>query len=120
MRRRPFSALLCLAVLILSLAAVPASASRYIRTTCLPADQLPSAEVRLPGPVRMTREEEDAFVVTVSDDGVGFDPEKDLSDGREHVGIRNVRERVQKMCGGSLSITSREGEGTTAVIRIPK
>ena len=67
-----------------------------------------------------TREEEDAFVVTVSDDGVGFDPDKDLSDGREHVGIRNVRERVQKMCGGSLSITSREGEGTTAVIRIPK
>ena len=67
-----------------------------------------------------TREEEDAFVVTVTDDGDGFDPEKDLSDGREHVGIRNVRERVQKMCGGSLSITSREGEGTTAVIRIPK
>ena len=73
------------------------------------------------GTVRIaTREEKDAFVVTVSDDGVGFDPEKDLSDGREHVGIRNVRERVQKMCGGSLSITSREGEGTTAVIRIPK
>ena len=73
------------------------------------------------GTVRIaTREEEDAFVVTVSDDGVGFDPEKDLSDGREHVGIRNVRERVQKMCGGSLSITSREGEGTTVVIRIPK
>ena len=73
------------------------------------------------GTVRIaTREEEDAFVVTVSDDGVGFDPDKDLSDGREHVGIRNVRERVQKMCGGSLSITSREGEGTTAVIRIPK
>lgn len=73
------------------------------------------------GTVRIaTREEKDAFVVTVSDDGVGFDPEKDLSDGREHVGIRNVRERVQKMCGGSLSITSRKGEGTTAVIRIPK
>ena len=73
------------------------------------------------GTVRIaTREEEDAFVVTVSDDGVGFDPDKDLSDGREHVGIRNVRERVQKMCGGSLSITSREGEGTTVVIRIPK
>ena len=51
---------------------------------------------------------------------LGLDPEKDLSDGREHVGIRNVRERVQKMCGGSLSITSRKGEGTTAVIRIPK
>lgn len=73
------------------------------------------------GTVRIaTREEEGAFVVTVTDDGVGFDPEKDLSDGREHVGIRNVRERVQKMCGGSLSITSREGEGTTVVIRIPK
>lgn len=73
------------------------------------------------GTVRIASlEEADAFVVTVSDDGAGFDPGKNLSDGREHVGIRNVRERVQKLCGGSLSITSREGEGTTAVIRIPK
>jgi len=73
------------------------------------------------GTVRIaSREEADAFVVTVSDDGAGFDPMKNLSDGQEHVGIRNVRERVQKLCGGSLSITSREGEGTTAVIRIPK
>lgn len=73
------------------------------------------------GTVRIsTREEEDAYLVTVFDDGAGFDPEKDFSDGREHVGIQNVKERVQKMCRGSLTITSREGEGTTAVIRIPK
>ena len=73
------------------------------------------------GTVRIsTREEESRWVVTVSDDGAGFDPGKDLDDGREHVGIQNVRERVQKMCGGSLEIDSKPREGTTAVISIPK
>ena len=37
----------------------------------------------------------------------------------DHIGIRNVRERLKKMCGGTLTIDSRIGEGTTAVIRIP-
>lgn len=61
MLRKTFPALLCLTVLLLSLTVTPASASRFTRTTCLPADQLPSAEVRLPGPVRMTPAEEEAI-----------------------------------------------------------
>lgn len=60
------------------------------------------------------------FRVAVADDGVGFDPECRERDGRSHVGIENVRYRVEAMCGGSLSVESTPGEGTNAVITIPK
>jgi two-component system LytT family sensor kinase len=59
------------------------------------------------------------FVVTVTDNGPGFDPELPKPDGRTHVGIHNVAERIKKQCGGTLVITSTPGKGTIAVIRIP-
>jgi sensor histidine kinase YesM len=66
-------------------------------------------------------ETETDYVVTVADDGVGFDVNGKLeSDGRSHIGIVNVRNRLASMCGGTLDIHSGPGEGTTAVITIPK
>ena len=59
-----------------------------------------------------------AVQITVTDTGVGFDPEHYMEDGKPHVGIRNVRERLQNMVGGTLSITSSDS-GTTAVVTIP-
>src|SRR5574344_365831 len=59
------------------------------------------------------------FVVTVTDNGPGFDPELPKPDGRTHVGIHNVGERIKKQCGGTLVITSTPGKGTIAVIKIP-
>ena len=56
----------------------------------------------------------------VIDTGVGFDPERYSEDGKVHIGIRNVQERLKRMVGGTLSITSSPGNGTTAVITIPK
>ena len=67
-----------------------------------------------------TREEKTCFCVTVKDDGMGFDVMKPKADGRTHIGIVNVRDRMEQMCGGSLRITSVPGEGTTAEFRIPK
>ena len=67
-----------------------------------------------------TRETPDCFLVTVTDDGVGFDPERPKQDGRTHVGIANVRARPDKMMHASLSLESRMGAGTVATIRIPK
>jgi LytS/YehU family sensor histidine kinase len=67
-----------------------------------------------------TGEEADNYVITVSDTGCGFDPSKPKDDGKRHVGIENVRQRLTNMCGGSLTIASEVGVGTTAVIRIPK
>lgn len=67
-----------------------------------------------------TRETENAYLVMVTDTGVGFDPERYPEDGKVHIGIRNVRERLQNMVNGTLTITSAPGEGTTAVVTIPK
>lgn len=70
-----------------------------------------------------TYETETAYCVCVKDDGVGFEPsalEKGSEDGRKHVGIKNIRGRIEAMCGGKLIITSVPGEGTVALIEIPK
>lgn len=73
------------------------------------------------GTVRVgTREEEGAYVVTIADDGVGFDPAAPLQDGRAHVGIDNVRARLAGQCGGSVTVASAVGEGTTVEMAIPK
>lgn len=68
----------------------------------------------------LTRELANRFEVVVRDDGVGFDPAVAPSDGREHVGIRNVRQRLWAMCGASLAVESSPGQGTTVTISIPK
>ena len=65
-----------------------------------------------------TRRTDDGVLITIADTGVGFDPDTYMEDGKPHVGIRNVRERLQNMVGGSLSITSTES-GTVAVVTIP-
>ncbi len=67
-----------------------------------------------------TRELNDCFEVTVEDDGVGFDPEAALNDGRPHVGMQNVRQRLDSMCGGKLVVSSEPGKGTKAVVTIPR
>lgn len=65
-------------------------------------------------------ERANCFEVVVRDDGVGFDPSHVPDDGREHVGIRNVRQRLQAMCNASLDVRSEPGRGTTVIISIPK
>lgn len=73
------------------------------------------------GTVRVaSAETAESFTVTVSDDGIGFDPAALPEDGRTHVGISNVRERLRVMSGGSLHIESARGMGTTAVLSVPK
>jgi signal transduction histidine kinase len=56
--------------------------------------------------------------ITVSDNGKGFDPEKTL-DGT-HIGLRNVKERVEQMCGGKLILQSEIGKGTCITLLIPE
>ena len=67
-----------------------------------------------------TRETPDGYEITVTDDGPGFDPDRLPEDGQMHVGIANVRERLRQIVDGSLEYRSAPGEGTTAIIRIPK
>lgn len=67
-----------------------------------------------------TREYDDRYEVTVSDDGVGFAPECAPAGDGIHIGIRNVRQRLDIMCGGTLTVNSEPDRGTTAVITLPK
>lgn len=65
-----------------------------------------------------TRDRGDRIVVTVEDDGVGFDTrelEKETS-----VGIKNIRFRLYHLVHGTLEIASEVGKGTTVTITLPK
>ncbi len=67
-----------------------------------------------------SREEEHAYLIIVSDSGMGVEPTPTQFDKRSHVGMENVRNRLQSMCGGNLYINSVAGEGTKVTIEIPK
>ena len=58
------------------------------------------------------------IVISIIDDGVGFDTKVSKNDnsGRHHIGIQNVRDRLAQMAGGELIIRSTPGVGTTAYI----
>jgi signal transduction histidine kinase len=72
------------------------------------------------GTIRVVSYETDThYCVSVVDDGGGFDTST-LSDDRKHVGLRNIRERLKVMVGGTLEIESTIGVGTKVVITIPK
>lgn len=55
--------------------------------------------------------------IMVTDDGIGFVPEKCA--GTDAVGIKNVRYRLENMINGSLTIESAPGKGTVVTIKIP-
>ena len=55
------------------------------------------------------------LVVTVEDDGSGFDPEG--ARARRHLGLISMRERAEAI-GGALSVRSKPGEGTTVELEV--
>ena len=72
------------------------------------------------GSIRVISYETDTdYCITVEDDGVGFDTSK-LIDEKKHIGIRNIRDRLKVMVGGTLEIESTQGVGTKVLITIPK
>ena len=72
------------------------------------------------GTIRVVSYETDShYCVSVVDDGVGFDTSV-LIDERKHVGIRNIRGRLEAMVQGDLEIESSVEGGTKVLITIPK
>ena len=67
-----------------------------------------------------TREKQD-ILITIQDDGVGFEPDtkKDAGQTNCSVGISNVVFRLRYMMNGSFQIQSSQGQGTRVTIRIP-
>ena len=64
-------------------------------------------------------ETETDYCVLVEDDGVGFDTNAEV-DGRKHLGLRNIRERLKVMVNGTMEIESTVGVGTKVLVKIPK
>ncbi|MFD2369529.1 histidine kinase [Brevibacillus sp. GCM10020057] len=57
------------------------------------------------------------ILVTIVDDGVGFEVEKTLHEGKG-LGVFGMKERAQ-LLGGTVDIRSAPDEGTTVIVRIP-
>lgn len=68
-----------------------------------------------------TSEGEEHYSITISDDGIGMERSKAMESlgNHAHVGIENVRNRIESMVNGTLKIDSDEN-GTTITIKIPK
>ena len=65
-------------------------------------------------------DDENAIII-IEDNGVGFDVTKPpAEDGRSHVGIKNIKQRLSQMLNANVNTTSVLNEGTKTVITIPK
>ena len=60
------------------------------------------------------RTDDEAILIEVADDGQGFDP----GSARAGIGLSAMRERVEGL-GGKIEISSRPGEGTEVMVRVP-
>lgn len=60
---------------------------------------------------------EASLTLEVGDDGLGFDPT--ASTNGNHYGLIGIRERVDRL-GGSFTLHSQQGSGTTLVVNIPR
>lgn len=69
-----------------------------------------------------TRSDDSGIVIEIIDDGIGFDMQKEVigNDGHIHIGIQNVKNRLEQMAHGSLTIQSVLGKGTTITVRLAK
>ena len=67
-----------------------------------------------------SRQTENAYRITVSDTGVGFDVERYMDDGKIHVGLINVRQRLASRMNATVDVDSTPGKGTTVTVTIPR
>jgi signal transduction histidine kinase len=66
----------------------------------------------------LLRDDGDGFCLEVADDGDGFDAERGLRVRPGHLGLAELRERVE-IVGGRLHVQSEAGVGTTLRVWLP-
>ena len=72
------------------------------------------------GRISVSSQREQAWhTVVIRDNGAGFDPSAPGKPGESHIGLENVRTRLEQLCGGSLQVESEIGSGTAVTLRIP-
>ena len=67
-----------------------------------------------------SRQTENAYQIVVTDTGVGFDVERYADDGKVHVGLTNVRQRLASRMNATVDVVSEPGSGTTVTVTIPR
>jgi two-component system nitrate/nitrite sensor histidine kinase NarX len=67
--------------------------------------------------VEVTLEDQQDFVLTIRDNGVGFDAGARQDKGGSHVGLHIMRERAQRIAA-TLRVDSTPGAGTTVVLQL--
>ena len=77
--------------------------------------------IREHGVIRISVKEMRSYIrIVIEDNGKGFDvnaPNTDTT--RSHIGMKNVKDRIESMCYGTMTIDSRIDEGTKITIKIP-
>lgn len=66
-----------------------------------------------------TRKKGEYHEVVIKDNGKGFYLEDMKKQTGSHIGLSNVQERIETMCGGTLTVDSVIDKGTTVIMRIP-
>jgi signal transduction histidine kinase len=56
--------------------------------------------------------------LSVTDDGAGFDPQRQFWGDNQSLGLPGMSERA-RLVGGRLRVTSKIGRGTTVDARVP-
>ena len=64
-------------------------------------------------------EDRDDFTLSITDDGVGFDPAQLDDKGDVHIGIHIMRERATRI-DAALAVTSKPGSGTSITLTLPQ
>lgn len=67
-----------------------------------------------------SRKDGERILITVTDDGVGFHTGVMPQDGKLHLGLENVKQRLEVLCGGALAVDSTPGYGTVVTITVPE
>ena len=63
-----------------------------------------------------TRKTDSGSEITVADDGRGFTP---VDNDELHIALKNIKQRLEMMCGGHLTITPGADSGTVVTVTIP-
>lgn len=67
-----------------------------------------------------SQQTEKAYRITVSDTGAGFDVDRYMEDGKVHVGLMNIRQRLASSMNATVDVHSTPGNGTTVTVTIPR
>ena len=63
-----------------------------------------------------TRRTDEGNEIIVEDNGSGFEPS---DDSEPHIALGNIRQRLELMCHGTMTITARNGGGAVVTITVP-